>query len=271
MFDFAAVGLPVALVGLAFISFVGWRLLPRQETAGAQNEDRFHINRYVSQATLPANSDLVGQTVREIENLCGNEVTVMAIIRGRRRMLVPAGNTGFEADDILLLEGDTVALQPLFDATGLVHVGAELVDPNELETGQVRMVEVVVMPGSAIEGSSMRGLKMHEYFGMNLLAMSREGGAPVIRLGSVRFKVGDVLLLQGHCETFRDEPSVARLSTVARARFQAPHSTPGVAIGDNLCGCCTRLGARHLADSDRICNGSGCLVAVERDVARQSL
>jgi di/tricarboxylate transporter len=176
MFDFAAVGLPVALVGLAFISFVGWRLLPRQETAGAQNEDRFHINRYVSQATLLANSDLVGQTVREIENLCGNEVTVIAIIRGRRRMLAPAGNTGFEADDILLLEVDTVALQPLFDATGLVHVGAELVDPNELETGQVRMVEVVVMPGSAIEGSSMRGLKMHEYFGVNLLAMSREGG-----------------------------------------------------------------------------------------------
>ena len=207
MFDFAPVGLPVALVGLAFITFIGWRLLPRNEASDAARDDRFHIDRYVSQATVPADSELVGSLVRRIERVCSNEVSVMAIIRGRRRILAPDGHERLEADDILLLEGDADALQPLFDAPGLVHVGADQVELNELETGQVRMIEVVVMPGAAIEGSSMRGLKMHEHFGINLLAMSRQGGAPVTRLGSVRFKVGDVLLLQGDRDTLREELS----------------------------------------------------------------
>jgi len=115
MFDFAPAGLPVAFIGLAFVSFVGWRLLPRHQAPGSEREDRFHIDRYVSQARVPEGSELVGQKVRRIEKLCSNEV-------------------------------------------------------SELETRQVRMVEVVVMPGSAIEGSSMRGLKMREHFGINLLA-----------------------------------------------------------------------------------------------------
>ena len=134
MFDFAPAGLPVAFIGLAFVSFVGWRLLPRHQAPGSEREDRFHIDRYVSQATVPEGSELVGQKVRRIEKLCSNEESVMAIIRGRRRILAPAGNAPLEMDDILLLEGDAGALQPLFDATGLVHVGAEHVDLSELET-----------------------------------------------------------------------------------------------------------------------------------------
>nr|NIS41336.1 hypothetical protein [Desulfuromonadales bacterium] len=53
------------------------------------------------------------------------------------------------------------------------------------------------MPGSPVEGQSMRGLRMHERYGVNLLALAREDRKPALRLGSIRFKRGDVLLMQG--------------------------------------------------------------------------
>jgi di/tricarboxylate transporter len=44
---------------------------------------------------------------------------------------------------------------------------------------------------------------MHETYGINLLAMARNGKPPMARLAQIRFKIGDVLLLQGHRETLR--------------------------------------------------------------------
>ena len=103
-----------------------------------------------------------------------------------------------------MLEGDAAALQPLYESTGLVKVGAEEIDFGDLRSDRIRLIEAVVMPGSSIEGASMRGLKMHEHYSVNLLAMSREGHPPMTRLGSIRFKVGDVLLLQGDRARLRE-------------------------------------------------------------------
>ena len=89
MFDFMPVGLPIAIVGLLFITLVGWRLIPRRGDDDQHDEGHFPINAYVTQATVPEDSALVGDEIRKIEEICANEVTVMAIIRGRRRMLAP--------------------------------------------------------------------------------------------------------------------------------------------------------------------------------------
>ena len=204
MFDFTPVGLSVAVVGIAFITLIGWRLLPYQNRGDAIARDRFQIEAYVTEATVPADSRLNGAPVRRIERLCENEASVMAIIRGKRRLLAPSGNERLQEADILLLEGDPNALKPLLEQPGLVQMGSLEISPDMLRSPGVRLVEAVVMPGSPIEGWSMRGLKMHERYGVNLLAVARQGKAPKTRLGSIRFKVGDVLLLQGERGTLRE-------------------------------------------------------------------
>ncbi len=197
MFDFTPVGLPIALIGILFLAVVGWRLIPRYQSSDASRQDYFPIATYVAQVTVPPESDLVGSQVRDIEQLCEQEAIVMAVIRGRRRMLAPMAMEGLEAGDILILEGDTDALKPLLEYPGRVKVGTDEMDPGTLQSSQVQVVEAVVMPGSQLEGGSMRALRMREQHGANLLAMAREGKPPMTRLGSIRFKVGDVLLLQG--------------------------------------------------------------------------
>jgi di/tricarboxylate transporter len=243
MFDFTPVGLSVAVVGLLYITLVGWRLIPGR---GADTEagDRFHIEAYVSEVRLVPESPLVGTQIRKIEQLCENEATVMAILRGKRRLLAPGGGERLEQDDILLLEGDPAALQPLIESGGLLQVGEEEVDPKLLRSDDIRLVEAVVMPNARLEGWSMRGLKMHEHFGVNLLAVSRQGQSPKTRLGSIRFKVGDVILLQGDRTTLKQVlptlgclPLAERgLNVVRRRRILLPVGIFAVAIAATALG-----------------------------------
>ncbi|MDH3688818.1 MAG: SLC13 family permease [Gammaproteobacteria bacterium] len=201
MFDFTLVGLPVALVGVAFVSLIGWRLIPQKADRDKSEGDRFHIGAYVSEVRLPPDSPLNGAQVRDIEQRCDNELTVMAIIRGERRRLAPRGMERLHGDDILILEGDPEAIKPLLESPGVVHLGASGADPAALHSDEVRLMEVVVIPNATIEGQSMRAMRMHDRYGINLLAMARQGQAPKTRLGSIRFRAGDVLLLQGERDT----------------------------------------------------------------------
>jgi di/tricarboxylate transporter len=202
MFDFTAVGLPVALAGLAFVSLVGWRLLPQKSSpvGDIAQSARFHIEAYLIEARVPEKSTLIRSEIRQLEALCQNEVTVMTIIRGRTRILAPHGADSIQAGDLLILEGDPVALKPLFGSAKLEAISDVDIQAEELRSDAIDMAEVVVMPNAAIEGQSMRGLKMHERYGVNLLALARADRKPETRLGSIRFRSGDVLLLQGEEE-----------------------------------------------------------------------
>ncbi len=238
MFDFAPVGLAVAAVGLVYITTVGWRLIPRHRRGETDENDRFQIEAYITEAVVPKESTLAGEQVRKIEQLCENEVTVMAIIRGKRRVLAPSGVERLRPNDILLLEGDPAALEPLFDGAKLEQTGHQEVRAEQLRSDDVRVVEAVLMPNSPIEGQSMRGLRMHDRYGINLLAVARRGQAPRTRLGSIRFKTGDVLLLQGERNTLQQVlaalgclPLAERgLKVARRRRILLPMGIFGAAI-----------------------------------------
>jgi di/tricarboxylate transporter len=200
MFDFAPVGLPVAAVGLLFVSLIGWRLLPSRRPGEGSEGHSLRIQEYLTEATIPLGSKLVGQSVRQVEQLCDNELTVMAIIRGAQRLLAPSSIERLLGADVLILEGDPAVLEPLFDEGLLKRLAGEDIKAEQLGSDEVRVVEAVLMPHSQIEGQSMRGLRMHDRYGINLLAVARRGHAPMARLSNIRFRTGDVLLLQGERE-----------------------------------------------------------------------
>ena len=232
MFDFAPVGLVVALVGLTYLATVGWRLMPGQRRGDLDPSDLFQVEAYLTEARVPLGSPLDGDRVRELENFCENEVTVMSIIRGRRRVLAPAGFERVQSDDILILEGDPAALEPLFVGGKLERTGHQEVRAEELLSEDVGMFEVVLMPSSPIEGQSMRGLRMHDRYGINLLAVARQGEAPKTRLGSIRFKTGDVLLLQGERSSMGQVIRALGCLPLADRGLRLPQRRPlGVPIG----------------------------------------
>jgi di/tricarboxylate transporter len=222
MFDFSPVGLVVALLGLLYLALLGWRFIPRDRQGKMEARDLFRIKAYITEARVPDHSALIGTTVRDLEQSCENEVTVMAIYRGKRRLLAPASVERLWQDDILILEGDPASLEPLLEGDRLEQTGRRDFKDEDLKSDEISVVEAVLMPNSPIEGRSMRGLRIHDRYGINLLAVARQEMAPRARLGSIRFQTGDVLLLQGESNTLQQALSAMSCLPLAGRGLRPP-------------------------------------------------
>lgn len=198
MFDFAPVGICVAFVGLLYLTFA-WRLLPPDRRGAPPPQSRFRIEDYLTEARVTADSSFKGKTVRDLEKLGDGEITVLAIIRADESRLAPSGWARLREDDVLLLEADSTILKRVVDEAKLDLVAAEELDPTHVRSEDVGIVEAVITRGSTLIGRSPVGMRLRD-FGVNLLALSRQGRRSTTRLSRQRFKEGDVMVLQGDLE-----------------------------------------------------------------------
>jgi len=196
MFDFAPVGICLAVAGVAFLT-VGWRLLPRiKKGAGATPETRFSIEYYITEVRVPADSPCVGKSVRELEALGDGGVTVAAIIREGYRRYIPAGYWPLFEGDILVLEADTHALSRLVDDAQLELFHGKRLEADDVPQEDLAVIEAVVTANSIMIGNTVEQLALRERYGLNLLAISRSGSRIAQRLRRVRFQEGDLLVLR---------------------------------------------------------------------------
>jgi di/tricarboxylate transporter len=202
MFDFTPVGLGVAVAGIVFVSLIGWRLLPTERQGQSEGtKSLFQVEDYITEVRLPEDSPYVGRRLVDLETAAQGDIAIVALIRRKDRMLAPSGYLRLQAGDILLVEGDTNALERVVKQAGMVMVGEAELSADNLRSERVGMVEVVVTPGSRLEGRTARSLRLHTRYGLNLLGVARQGQPITERLGSVRLVAGDVLLLQGERES----------------------------------------------------------------------
>ena len=195
MFDFTPVGLAVAVAGLAFLILLGWRLIPiNRESA---SKDAFQIENYISEAQIDEDSKAAGLTVYELENLVDEDLVIVGIVRDGTRRLVPAGRQRLRAGDVVVFRGNAAALKSAIDAGGLTLVGDRDLGREGRRSKDIELVEAVITPQSVLLGTSPTLSRLRSVYGINVLAVAREGHAIEERLDNVRFHSGDVLLLQG--------------------------------------------------------------------------
>jgi di/tricarboxylate transporter len=113
-----------------------------------------------------------------------------------------------QSGDILMVEGDSNALQALLDKAKFELVGEKQRDGLELGSDDVSVVEAIVRPNSALVGNTVWTFQLRWRYGVNLLGVAREGARLQQRLKNVRFQAGDVLLLQGPSATLQETLSV---------------------------------------------------------------
>ncbi len=198
LFDFAPVGVPLTVLTVTFLA-VGWRLLPRDRRGQPSPEQRFKVEDYTSEAGLPADSPLVGQTVFDLEELGDGDVMVTAILRDGDQRDHPRGDAELRAGDLLVLQADPPALQRLIERAKLELIGAGGQNEGRLAS-PAAIMEAVVTGESRLRGATPREALLAEHHGVNLLAVSRRGRRIQSRLAELRLRVGDLLVLQGQPE-----------------------------------------------------------------------
>ena len=223
LFDYTAIGLPLSLIAIVFLS-VGWRLLPANRRGQRSTARRFSVEDYTSEVQLPEASPLAGKRVSDLEAMAEGAVSVAAIIREHAQRYVPQSHWVLFAGDILVLQGDPTALQPLIDQARLQLLNAEVIEAlkprgkdDELET-----IEAVVVPGSALINQTPASLRLRQRHEVNILAVSRGGSNSADRMGQRPFNAGDVVAIQGR---------TTQLETVLEELGLLPLAERNLAIG----------------------------------------
>lgn len=219
MFDFAPIGVAVAVLGIAAIAVIGWRLVPARKAASASE---FDAGAYMTEVRVGDKSKAIGLTLRAFEReIESSDAQVVALVRNEVRLLAPHGGRRIRARDVLVLEADVEAVAEtlsVFDLTLEEDVkkskepkaepaetdpeaGEEAKSTDERDTV---LREVAVLPSASIVGMSASDLHMRSRYGLNLLAVAREGQSPRARLRSIKLKSGDLLLMQGPAESLSE-------------------------------------------------------------------
>jgi di/tricarboxylate transporter len=203
MFDFAPVGLGIAAAGVVFLAF-GFRLLPGGRRGAASLDEALDIKDYVTEARVAPDADVVGQTIAQFHKLAEDEVKVAGIVRNEKRAAKPLPDAVIRENDLLLLEGEPVALERVVATTGL-KLSREHHTPNSEEgTDEVGVIEAVIGPGSVLIGQSAERMALYERYHVNLIAVSRAGERLTERLRTITLRPGDVIVLQGNLTRLPD-------------------------------------------------------------------
>jgi len=196
LFDFTPVGLPLSILTVGFLAF-GWRLIPKGRNGQAAAERRFEIEAYTTEARLPLGSPAADKTVGALEALGDGSIVVSAIIREGHGRYIPGRHWTLYAGDLLILQGDPVALKPVIDQAGLELPGAAALPKTGDKDDELEAAEAVITEGSLLIGQTLDTLALRQRFEVNLLALGRRGHRIRDQLRKTRFQIGDTVVIQG--------------------------------------------------------------------------
>ena len=215
LFSFTAIGVPVWLVGSAYMLLAPGVLLPNRSAPDDQLGSNPSQTGYFTEVTIPGDSMLVGQTLRHSRLQRRFDVDVLELQRGNERILPPLADRQIEACDRLLLRvtrADLLRLQqehtvqladadrPPTNQTPLGPVDAPLFGGD---AGGQKTVEVLLPAGSTLAGASLRELRFRQRHNATVLALRRGQQTVQERLGQAVLREGDVLLLQAPLDAIR--------------------------------------------------------------------
>lgn len=247
MFDFSPVGAFVALAGIVFIGLLGWRIVPARKQAESSN---FDTGTYLSEVRIVAGSKAENMSLLEVEKLLDEvDAQIITMIRRDVRLSAPNPRRILLDGDILVIEVEPESLPKVLSGLGLKleedvaasdeqgetpgdaepdHSDDKTAEQDtDIETSKLEEVvvqELVVMPGAALVNRSATNIEMRTRYGINLLAISRQGKRSVKRLRSTLIKDGDVLLLQGIPESLSGFASQFGCLPLAARNIRVPKS-----------------------------------------------
>ena len=193
LFEITPVGLLIMGVGIAYLMFFGRRLLP--DYPDESLAEGFNIREYHSEIVVMPGSRLIGQRVFE-SSLAEMEFRIVKVLR-KKRSFVPNTRSVIEEGDVLLVSGSMEDLMAVKDASGIeIHAETKLED-EALQTDDVKIAELLITPKSTLIRRTLKEANFRQRFGLAVLAIYRHGQSLGRKLGVIRLRAGDLLLVQG--------------------------------------------------------------------------
>ena len=194
LFDLALVGLPCAIVGMIYLYTTHHWLLPNRKPVISETDD---VRQYTVEMMVPVASPLTGKSIEQagLRNLPG--LYVVEIIR--QQQIIPA-----VSPKEILQDGDRLVFIGMIDSIVDLHRLRGLQPATDevfkLDTPRSErcLIEAVVSNTCPLIGKTIREGKFRTQYKAVVLAVARNGERLAGKIGSIRLKPGDTLLLEAN-------------------------------------------------------------------------
>jgi di/tricarboxylate transporter len=193
-FDPAWVGIPCALVGLAYMLIFSRWLLPDHGVSFTLEEDP---RQYTLEMLVEPNGSLEGKTIQEagLRHLPG--LFLVEIERGDQLLPAVSPQERLHGGDRLVFAGVVESVVDLLKIRGLQPATNQIF---KLESPRAHrcLIEAVISNSCPLVGKSIREGKFRTVYNAAVLAVARNGERIRQKIGDIILQPGDTVLLEAH-------------------------------------------------------------------------
>lgn len=214
MFEFAIVGIPIAVIGIIYITLIGTKLLGRNELDNAPKRASFRdrvlkvyqLEKKLFKLTIPSGAEFTDSTIAEasLGKRYGVEVVQIFRKKGYRNQFLNAqANLMIKAGDVLFVEGSSEDMQKLAEEHSL---SIEIATDEEVEGLQgrgINLAEVAISPRSDFLDRTLVDISFRGVFGLTVVAIWRRGKPIEKDVEKTALELGDALLVYGPTRNIR--------------------------------------------------------------------
>ncbi|WP_225316751.1 SLC13 family permease [Legionella longbeachae] len=190
LFDFSYVGFFTALIGVLFISFIGWRLLPKQKVQKTSFKPIYTI-----EIRVPPKSKWIGKTY----DCFNEEIKLLAEITGlirRKRKINLQESTEIKSGDRFIIQATLTSLEELSNSIDIVI--SNFIRKGSKNKANDILIEAIVPTKSTIINKKIKETNLRAAYKISFIAISKATSSKIGRIRNIIIEAGDMVLL--HCK-----------------------------------------------------------------------
>jgi di/tricarboxylate transporter len=178
--------------------FIDLRNIKKEEL-----ESRYNLLEHLFVVAISEDSTLIDKTLSKSRMGAIFGLHVLAMIRNEKTLTMPGPDEIIQRDDELIISCRREDLELLRGLQELVIESESAVKIEELESDNIGLIEVSLSPRSSVVGKTLRDIHFRAKYGLQVIAIWREGKAIRTNLRDVELRFGDALLLMGKRENVK--------------------------------------------------------------------
>jgi len=194
MFELSIVGVPIAIIGIAFLLAAAPRIMPSLLNPSCELENSEH-RRYLAELYIPRGSKLIEADPSQIFAERYPDLEVLELIRYSHIFHPPRDDVKIAADDLILVKGSVNDLVEILN-----HEEVELPVTEKglsFDAGKTQpvVVELIIPPQSSLLGKQLRQTDLKRDPDLHIIAVKRSGLHYTERqIHDINLKIGDIIL-----------------------------------------------------------------------------
>ncbi len=209
MFELSTLGVPIAILGIAFLYFAAPRLMPGLLSPVCELKDSTH-RQYLAELAVPKNSRLVGLDPWSAFAEKYPDLEVFEVIRYSHIYYPDRDNIRIAPDDLLLVKGSPNDLFELLQYK-MVHLPPSEKDLKfGMSEKESLVIELIIPPQSSLLGERLKHTGLKRNPDIHIIAIKRSSlHYTEQKIHDIKLRIGDILLVrcpEDKLEAIRGQP-----------------------------------------------------------------